>query len=87
MLGIDLFKLPSKGFGGGNKLGVIPPLARGISGGIVGTFDNFYPNGGGGLCKSSDGILLTLFGLFSAKSLSANPPCFSPAFVSFFTAY
>lgn len=30
ILGIDLLRLPNKGFGGGIKLGVIPPLANGI---------------------------------------------------------
>jgi hypothetical protein len=76
ILGIELFRLPKSGFGGGNKLGVIPPLAKGISGGIVGAFENLSFKGGGGLCRRRDGILLMLFGLFSAKSLSANPPCF-----------
>jgi hypothetical protein len=72
-----LLKLPSIGLGGAvSKLAVIPPLANGIYGGIVGILLNFYPYGNGGLFNSNDGILLILFGLFSANSLSAKVPCF-----------
>lgn len=69
ILGIELFRFPNNGLGGGSKFGVIPPFANGICGGIVGIFDNLSPIGGGGLCKTSEGILLALFGLFYAKSL------------------
>lgn len=87
ILGIELFRLPKRGFGGGNKFGAIPPFANGICGGIVGIFDILSPIGGGGLCRTKEGILLELFGLFSASNLYAKPPCFSFVFVSFFTAY
>lgn len=65
MFGTELFSIPRRGFGGGNKFAVIPPFARGISGGTEGTFENLSPpNGWGGLLSSNDGILLELFGLF-----------------------
>jgi hypothetical protein len=87
MLGIALFNDPKSGFGLGNKFGVIPPFASGISGGMVGILEYLSPRGGGGLCSRRDGILLVLLGLFYASNRSAKPPCFSPAFVSFLTAY
>lgn len=87
MFGIELLRLPNRGLGGGNKFGVIPPLARGIYVGIVGTFENLSFNGTGGLCNSNEGILLELLGLFYASNLSAKVPCLSPPFVSFLTAY
>lgn len=66
---------------------LIPPRARGISGGIIGVFDILSPKrGGGGLFISNEGILLTVFGLFSANNLSAKEPCFYP-FESFLVAY
>ena len=64
IFGIELVKLPINGFGGGNRFGVIPPLARGIYVGIVGILENLSVNGTGGLCKSNEGILLVLLGLF-----------------------
>ena len=64
ILGAFLFIFPNKGFGGGIKFDVIPPLARGIYEGSEGCFENLSPKGGGGLLIINDGILLTLFGLF-----------------------
>lgn len=86
IVGTVLFKAPNKGLGGGIKLGVIPPLANGISGGTK-LFFSFSYKGGGGICIVNVGIFPKALGLFSASNLSAKPPCFSPLFVSFFTAY
>lgn len=58
-----MFIFPNRGFGG-IKFDVIPPFAKGISGGRDGCFANLSPNGGGGLFIRREGILLTLFGLF-----------------------
>lgn len=66
----------SKGFGGGSWDGLIPPLANGkspidgiccfsVSIGIV-----------LGWLYTIEGILFVFFGLFSASSLYAKPPCF-----------
>lgn len=65
----NVFMFPNKGFGGGNKFGVMPPFAKGIYGGIEGIFENLSPSGCGGLWRSRDGILFELFGLFSANNL------------------
>jgi hypothetical protein len=81
MSGIILIK---EGFGGGTNAMFIPPFANGISGAIIGCFIFLSLNIGG--LKISEGILLFVFGLFSANSLSAKVPCFSP-FESFFTPY
>lgn len=64
MFGAFLFKFPNKGFGGGIKFDVIPPLASGIYEGSEGCFETLSPTGGGGLFIINDGILLALFGLF-----------------------
>lgn len=63
MLEIELLRLPRRGFGG-IKFGVMPPFAKGISGGMEGIFENLSASGGGGLWRSREGILLVLFGLF-----------------------
>lgn len=83
----NVFMLPKSGFGGGNELGFMPPFAKGISGGTDGPLLNLSPNGCGGFCSRSDGILLVLFGLFYANNLYAKPPCFSTPLASFLTAY
>lgn len=86
IFGTFLLTVPKSGLGVGIKLEEIPPLARGISGGREGCLENLSPKGAGGLFIKREGILLALFGLFSARSLSAKVPNFYP-FESFFEAY
>jgi hypothetical protein len=73
----------SDGFGGGIKPCLIPPFAKGIYGLTKTCLFDLSPIGA---LKTSEGILLTIFGLFSANNLSAKVPCFYP-FESFLTAY